>query len=104
MQTAEAKLAPKPEAAKPVAPAARTGSRTVKLSFNETRELERLPGEIEALEAEQADLQQKLLDPNAYRDEPKLAAHWQARIEEIDMGLLEKLERWETLEKKQRGE
>ncbi|WP_148715547.1 ribosomal protection-like ABC-F family protein [Chitinolyticbacter meiyuanensis] len=78
-----------PERAKP---------RSQKLSYNEQRELERLPGEIEALEAEQTDLQQGLLDPNLYRDAPLKAREMQARIEEIELSLLEKLERWEALE------
>ncbi|MFC4157766.1 ATP-binding cassette domain-containing protein [Chitinimonas lacunae] len=97
----------KAPAAKPATPAptsASRGNRTVKLSFNETRELERLPGEIEALEQEQAALQQKLLDPQIYRDDPKQAASWQERIATIELGLLDRLERWEVLEKKQRGE
>ncbi|RKQ57163.1 ATP-binding cassette subfamily F protein uup [Vogesella indigofera] len=76
-------------------------NRTQKLSFNEKRELERLPAEIAALEGEQAELNQKLLDPNVYRDAPQDARQWQARIEEIELLLLEKLERWEILESKQ---
>ncbi|UDM17665.1 ATP-binding cassette domain-containing protein [Vogesella sp. XCS3] len=76
-------------------------ARTQKLSFNEKRELERLPQEIADLESEQAQLNEKLLDPNAYRSAPLEARGWQARIEEIDLLLLEKLERWEALEAKQ---
>ncbi len=76
-------------------------ARTQKLSFNEKRELERLPQEIADLENEQAQLNEKLLDPNAYRSAPLEARGWQARIEEIDLLLLEKLERWEALEAKQ---
>ncbi|MEQ6290734.1 ATP-binding cassette domain-containing protein [Vogesella sp. GCM10023246] len=76
-------------------------NRTQKLSFNEKRELERLPEEIATLESEQADLQGKLQDPSVYRDAPLQARDWQARIEDIELALLEKLERWETLEAKQ---
>ncbi|WP_410497911.1 ATP-binding cassette domain-containing protein [Chitinibacter sp. S2-10] len=72
-----------------------------KLNFNETRELERLPAELEALDAEQTKLQQTLLDPAIYRTEPIKAREMQARIEEIEMLTLEKLERWEALEAKQ---
>ena len=105
MQATQAKEAPKAEPTKTSAAApARTTTRAVKLSYNETRELEQLPAQIEALEKEQAELQEKLLDPAVYRDTPKDAAAWQARIEEIEMLTLEKLERWELLEKKQRGE
>lgn len=76
-------------------------NRTQKLSFNEKRELERLPEEIAALEAEQAELQTRLQDPNIYRDAPQDARSMQGRIEEIELALLEKLERWEVLEAKQ---
>lgn len=72
-----------------------------KLGFNENRELQRLPDEIAALEAEQAALTQKLLDPNCFRDHPQEAIAWQKRIDEIEAGLLEKLERWEVLESRQ---
>ncbi|WP_174874529.1 ATP-binding cassette domain-containing protein [Vogesella oryzae] len=76
-------------------------NRTQKLSFNEKRELERLPEEIAALENEQAELQTRLQDPNIYRDAPLQARDMQSRIEEIELALLEKLERWEILEAKQ---
>lgn len=71
-----------------------------KLSYKEQRELEQLPNEIAALEAEQATLNKKLLDPNAFRDHPQEAATWQPRIETIEEQLLEKLARWEELESK----
>ncbi|MBV1775244.1 ATP-binding cassette domain-containing protein [Burkholderiaceae bacterium DAT-1] len=90
--------------AAPASQPANRSNRQVKLSFNETRELARLPEEIEQLETEQADLQNKLLDPDIYRTAPKDAANWQARISEIEITLLDKLDRWEILEKKQRGE
>ncbi len=76
---------------------------TVKLSFNEKRELDGLPGEIESLETEQATLHDKMLDPDLYRSDPKGAAAMQARIEEIELSLLEKLTRWEELEAKQKA-
>ncbi|TDR73011.1 ATP-binding cassette domain-containing protein [Paludibacterium purpuratum] len=71
-----------------------------KLSYNENRELAELPDLLEKLEAEQQALNQKLLDPNCYRDTPSDARAWQARIEEIEGLLLEKLARWEELEAK----
>jgi len=75
-------------------------NRKAKLSFKEERELENLPGEIEKLEQELADLQQGLLDPALYKDTPLKAREMQARIEAIEALLLEKLERWEALETK----
>ncbi|KOE70073.1 hypothetical protein D18P1_0304195 [Aggregatibacter actinomycetemcomitans serotype f str. D18P1] len=57
---------------------------------------------IAALEAEQADLNAQLSDPEIFKDYEK-AGSLQARAEEIETLLLEKLERWEMLEGKQNG-
>ncbi|NDV12216.1 ATP-binding cassette domain-containing protein [Crenobacter caeni] len=105
---ARARMAELAPAAKAAAPAAarenkadRQKNRAQKLSFNETRELAALPDAIAALEAEQATLNQQLLDPAVYRDKPQDARQWQARIEAIEEELLDKLARWEELEAKQ---
>jgi ATP-binding cassette subfamily F protein uup len=95
-EQAKRAVAPAPSEAKPVAREKSKG----KLSFNEKRELEQLPQIIADLEAEQMSLNDKLLDPNAYRDNPKQAHGWQERIASIDEELLEKLARWEELESK----
>ncbi|PIT55556.1 ATP-binding cassette domain-containing protein [Snodgrassella alvi] len=76
--------------------------RSDKLSYNEQRELASLPDELAALEAEQTELNKKLSDPAIFKNDYKLAAEWQARISEIEELLLEKLERWESLEAKQK--
>ncbi|WP_049255712.1 ATP-binding cassette domain-containing protein [Neisseria bacilliformis] len=78
-------------------------NRTVKLSYKEQRELDALPDQIAALEAEQAALAAQLSNPDIFRDYEKAAA-LQQRAEEIETELLEKLERWEELEAKQGGE
>lgn len=57
---------------------------------------------IAALEAEQADLNAQLSDPEIFKDYEK-ASSLQARAKEIETLLLEKLERWEMLEGKQNG-
>ena len=57
---------------------------------------------IAALEAEQADLNAQLSDSEIFKDYEK-AGHLQARAEEIETLLLEKLERWEMLEGKRNG-
>ena len=77
-------------------------NRTVKLSYKEQHELDALPEEIAALETEQADLNAQLSDPDIFKDYEK-AGSLQSRAEEIEMLLLEKLERWEILEAKQNG-
>ena len=78
----------------------RKANRTIKLSYKEQRELDALPEEITALENEQAELNTQLSDPEIFKDYEKAGA-LQTRAEEIEMLLLEKLERWEILENKQ---
>ncbi|WP_455933767.1 ATP-binding cassette domain-containing protein [Neisseria sp.] len=98
IQTASApKAVAEPEKVKPKA------NRTVKLSYKEQRELDTLPDEIAALETEQAEINTRLSDPEIFKDYEKAGA-LQSRAEEIEMLLLEKLERWEWLEAKQNGE
>ncbi len=80
----------------------RKANRTVKLSYKEQRELDALPEEITALENEQAELNTQLSDPEIFKDYEKAGA-LQTRAEEIEMLLLEKLERWEVLENKKNG-
>jgi ATP-binding cassette subfamily F protein uup len=69
-----------------------------KLSYKETRELEALPSEIEALEAEHKALAGKMAGADYYRQPPDALREDQRRHDEIDRLLLEKLERWEELE------
>ena len=98
IQTASApKAVAEPEKVKP------KDNRTVKLSYKEQRELDALPDEIAALETEQAEINTQLSDPEIFKDYEKAGA-LQSRAEEIEMLLLEKLERWEWLEAKQNGE
>ena len=98
IQTAAApKAVAEPEKVKPKA------NRTVKLSYKEQRELDALPDEIAVLETEQAEINTQLSDPEIFKDYEKAGA-LQSRAEEIEMLLLEKLERWEWLEAKQNGE
>ena len=74
----------------------------VKLSYKETRELQALPREIEALEAEQKDLVARMHAPEYYRQPPEVLRADQARSGEIEALLLEKLERWQALEDRAR--
>ena len=68
-----------------------------KLSYKEQRELDELPGRIEALETEQTELNRQLADPDIYRKEGANVAAMHARVEAIDEELLVLLERWEQL-------
>ncbi|WP_324779797.1 ATP-binding cassette domain-containing protein [Thiobacillus sedimenti] len=97
-ETEAAKPAPK-SAAKP-APA-RASTPKAGLSYKEGRELEALPARIEALEAEQAAIAEKLSDPALYQADPQAATALHARAEAIEVELLDALTRWEALEAKQ---
>ena len=95
---AEAPRGAAPKASVQTAPA-RPASKS-KLSFKETRELEALPAQIEALEIEQAQIAERLADPVLYQASPQDAVALQARSEAIEAELLEALARWEMLEAK----
>ncbi|MCB1163379.1 MAG: ATP-binding cassette domain-containing protein [Candidatus Krumholzibacteriia bacterium] len=69
-----------------------------RLSFKEQRELEVLPGEIEALEAEQAALHARLADPVYCAGAGAKLGADSARLEALAVELAERYERWEALE------
>jgi ATP-binding cassette subfamily F protein uup len=68
-----------------------------KLSFKEQRELQDMPARIEALEAEQRTIGERLGSASLYTDEPQRVGELQARFAQIDDELLQALERWEAL-------
>jgi ATP-binding cassette subfamily F protein uup len=72
----------------------------VKLSYKEQRELESLPKEIEALEAEQLSLAARMAAPEYFRQPPEALKADQKRNADIEALMMKKLERWETLEGK----
>jgi ATP-binding cassette subfamily F protein uup len=90
-----------PAAAKevPVAPA----GKSKKLSYKEQRELETLPGLIADLEKEQRDISEKLADPELYRQQPGEVKRLNERFAEIDVLLMDSLEKWEAIEAKANG-
>ena len=95
-EAAKAAVKPKELAAEPT-------SKAKKLSFKEQRELEQLPQQIAALEAEQAILSERLADANLYAKEPAEAQKLSERFAEIDQLLMDSLERWEIIEAKTKG-
>lgn len=104
---AQTKSVEKVSAGKPVSKSAEslsaapaTGSRATKLSYKEQQQLNALPGQIEALEAEQAALMDKVNDPATYASDPGAAQGMANRLAAIDEELLVLLERWEALEAK----
>jgi len=80
----------------PAPVAAPAGPRS-KLSFKEQRELDGLPGRIEALEAEQKALHDRLASNDLYTREPQAVPALQARHEAIEAELMQALDRWEAL-------
>jgi ATP-binding cassette subfamily F protein uup len=90
-----------PSEPQPTAAAAPARERTrAKLSYKDTRELEMLPREIEALEAEQRALHAKMGEADYYKRAAQLIRDEQRRAAEIESLLMQKLERWEALEAK----
>ena len=73
----------------------------VRLSFKEKRELEALPAQIEALEAEQERLTQKLLCPDYHKLPVKEIKADKERIESLPSLIEASYERWEELTKKE---
>ena len=82
--------------------AGRNAQRTVKLSFNEQRELDALPDRIAALEEEQKTIGAQLEDGSIFAKDPQEGTRLTERFAAIDDELLAALERWETLEAKRK--
>jgi ATP-binding cassette subfamily F protein uup len=86
----------------PATPARSTASSSApraraKLSYREQRELDELPGRIEALEAEQKAIGERLASADLYTTEPERAGALNARYAQIEDELMAALERWEVL-------
>jgi ATP-binding cassette subfamily F protein uup len=97
----EAKAAPKGPQPVGARAEAKSGSKlSYKLSYKESRALATLPGEIEALEAEQHALAARMSETEYYRQAPEVQREDQRRSAEIEALLMEKLEHWEALEVK----
>ncbi len=86
----EPKPAPKPRANKPA-----------KLSYKLARELEQLPGEVEALEARMAELTERMNDPEFFRQEAEAITSVTGEVEALQAELDRAYARWEELESRQ---
>lgn len=84
--------------AKATAPTPKPASATKKLNYNEQRELDNLPKEIAALEAEQAKLQDKLADGSWFIKDFDAATIASERLSVIEDEMMIKLERWDSLD------
>ena len=81
------------------APVAPPPAKAKKLSFKEQRELDGLPDQIAALEAEQSEINDALADGSLYSIDNVRALKLATRNAKIDDELMAALERWELLGK-----
>ncbi len=86
------------KAAKPASPIPDERPSPRKLTYKEQRELEELPAQIEALEAEQAQLNASLTDPAFYQNNDAEVSRTVERLKVIEEELLKIYQRWEELE------
>jgi ABC transport system ATP-binding/permease protein len=80
--------------------AARTNPARVKLSYKESRELEQLPAEIEALEREQHELTAGMSRADYHKQGAERIKADRKRTEDIERQLVERYERWAQLDEK----
>ncbi|WP_133650714.1 ATP-binding cassette domain-containing protein [Paraburkholderia flava] len=103
---ADAAKEPAKDAVRDAAPkdnaAGRNTQRAAKLSFKEQRELEALPAQIAALEAEQKTIGGKLEDGSIFAKDAAEGARLTERYGVIDEELLVALERWDELESRRK--
>jgi ATP-binding cassette subfamily F protein uup len=93
-------VAAAPKSERPRAEKPKPAVKAAKLGFKEQRELDELPGRIDALEKEQASLAARLADPATYQKDRDEARKLQERGAAIEAELAKLLERWEKLEAK----
>ncbi len=84
----DAKAAPRPAAVE----------RPRRLTFKERQDLEALPGQIEALEAEQSRLYRELADPTLYQQGGDQVTQATARLADLEHELAAAYAHWEALE------
>ena len=90
---------PRPPAAAPQRPTApKPGAAKKRLSYKEQRELDAMPQTIDALEAEQRALQQRIADPAFYRQDKTAIAVGLAALDSINDKLATAYARWEQLD------
>lgn len=73
-------------------------SSTRKRTWNEARELEKIPARIEQLEVEQTEIHETMADPSFYKRDRAEIAEATGRVTVIEEELASLLSRWEELE------
>jgi ATP-binding cassette subfamily F protein uup len=89
-------IEPQPAAAAPPPRPART--RAPRLSYNELRELQLLPEKIQQLEAEQAELNRELSDPQGFKRNHEASATALRRLQALAEELEAAYARWDALD------
>ncbi len=74
---------PKPSPSRPADPKARPAAPSAKLTYKDQRDLDRLPGEIERIEAEIAAAEEALHDPDLYSRDPARFALLTKRVADL---------------------
>jgi ATP-binding cassette subfamily F protein uup len=82
---------------------AKSSPKQKKLSYKEQRDLEELPLLIAQLEQEQKAVSDRLADPDLYKQHPDEVQRLNQRFAEIELLLLENLEKWEDIEARAKG-
>ncbi len=78
-------------------------NKVIKLSYKEQRDLDNLPQKIETIEAEQAELETIIAQPEFYQQDQSTITSQLAKLEEINQHLEGLYERWDELEEKRAG-
>lgn len=92
-----------PPAAKPSSRLSESSKNITKLSYNEQRELSRIPSEIEKLETKMDTLQQEMSSAHFYQQEPDRISEKHKALAQTQQDLNNLYERWQLLEAKQNG-
>lgn len=87
----------------PVLPARPARKKALRLTYREGKELESLPGDIEALEQEQEKLIAAMADPGYHRSPVEQIKADRLRLDELPKILERKYARWEELEGKKKA-
>jgi ABC transport system ATP-binding/permease protein len=74
-----------------------------RLSYNEQRELESLPGRIESLETELDEMHQAMADPSFFRRSPTEIVNLKKRLQTLETEVATAYRRWEELETLREG-
>ena len=81
--------------------ASRAGKK--KLSFNEQREIDELPGRIERLETEQTELLARIASPDFYKEPADAIAAALSRVDVLKDSLHDVYARWDELDSRSKA-